>query len=239
MVFLPWVKWPRHVDFDRPQDEGLTGTINYYLRTEEKVKVGVWHVLPEKLIAESEGKSKSWFDDQLKNSGIPIILYLHGNTASRARLHRVENYRILRKHYHVICFDYRGYADSSQVIPTKKGVVKDGHAVYDHVRGVSGGNVPIVIWGHSLGSAVASAVVSEMQSDKMPTALVLESPFNNIRDEIRFHPFSFLWRKMPFFDWFFTGSLDRSDVAFFSDKCIQNIHLPILMMHAQVINLFI
>ncbi len=67
-----------------------------------------------------------------------------------------------------------------------------------------------------------------------PDALILESPFNNIRDEIREHPMSFLWRKMPYFDWFFAGSLNKSDVAFFSDECIKKIHIPILILHAKV-----
>ena len=40
---------------------------------------------------------------------------------------------------HVVCFDYRGYADSSQeVMPTKRGVVTDGHRVYEHVASLAG-----------------------------------------------------------------------------------------------------
>ena len=35
-----------------------------------------------------------------------------------------------------------------------------------------------------------------------PNGLVLESPFNNIYDEIRNHPMGWIWRKMPYFDWF-------------------------------------
>lgn len=30
------------VDYDRPENEGLPGTHNFYLQTEEHVKVGVW-----------------------------------------------------------------------------------------------------------------------------------------------------------------------------------------------------
>ena len=60
---------------------------------------------------------------------------------SRAREHRVEMYRVLRARLgcHVVCFDYRGYADSSQeVMPTKRGVVTDGHRVYEHVASLAG-----------------------------------------------------------------------------------------------------
>ena len=65
-------------------------------------------------------------------------------------------------------------------------------------------------------------------------ALVLESPFNNIHDEIKLHPMTFLWRKMPGFHWFFAGTLEKNDVGFMSDRQIVDISLPILIMHAKV-----
>ena len=70
-------------------------------------------VLPSDLIEESEKKSekekKDWFETSLSNGPAPIVLYLHGNTGSRAREHRIELYKVLQKlNYHVICFDYRG-----------------------------------------------------------------------------------------------------------------------------------
>ncbi len=180
---------------------------------------------------------------------------MHGNTGSRARAHRVDLYLVLRAlDYHVICFDYRGYADSSPVIPSKRGVITDGRAVLQYIRQWADKS-PILVWGHSLGTAVSSAIVADLVNevatqepargqcastylflplqDKAPSALILESPFNNIRDEISIHPMTFLWRKMPYFHWFFTGSLHKSDVAFFSDKCIQEIHIPILILHAK------
>ena len=61
-----------------------------------------------------------------------------------------------------------------------------------------------------------------------------ESPFNNIHDEIKNHPMSFLWRKMPWFKWFFTGTLTKNDVGFISDQRIGQIYVPILIMHAKV-----
>ena len=56
LIFLPWVKWPKLVDFDRPENEGLEGTRNFYLDVEKGVKIGVWHVLPRSLI--DAGKDK-------------------------------------------------------------------------------------------------------------------------------------------------------------------------------------
>ena len=71
------------------------------------------------------------------------------------------------------------------------------------------------------------------------TFFLTESPFNNIHDEIKNHPMSFLWRKMPWFKWFFTGTLTKNDVGFISDQRIGQIYVPILIMHAKVSAFFI
>ena len=143
-----------------------------------------------------------------------------------------------------------GYADSSPTVPTKTGVVHDAHKVYEYVKSLTGPDAPIVIYGHSLGTAVSTQFVSEVcqaaassgdgtgaaigDNSMLPKALILESPFNNIQDEIKSHPMTFLWRKMPMFDWFFAGTLTKNDVGFMSDQQIVHIHLPILILHAKV-----
>ena len=57
-TFLILVHWPKHINFSDPESEGLSGTINFYLETSPKVKVGVWHILPKSLVIGSEGKDK-------------------------------------------------------------------------------------------------------------------------------------------------------------------------------------
>jgi len=243
MVFLPYVHWPKLIDFEDPESEGLLGARNFYLQTEKNVQVGVWHILPRNLIHQSQGKDRAWFESQLSD-GSPIVIYLHGNTGSRAREHRLHLYEVLQQlNYHVIAFDYRGYADSSPTVPTKTAVVHDAHKVYEHVAGLAGEQAQIVIYGHSLGTAVSCQFVAELCRQNrqngtkgagiMPRALVLESPFNNIHDEIKLHPMTFLWRKMPGFHWFFAGTLEKNDVGFMSDRQIVDISLPILIMHAK------
>jgi len=138
MVFLPYVHWPKLIDFEDPESEGLLGARNFYLQTEKNVQVGVWHILPRNLIHQSQGKDRAWYESQL-SGGSPIVIYLHGNTGSRAREHRLHLYEVLQQlNYHVIAFDYRGYADSSPTVPTKTAVVHDAHKVYEHVAGLAG-----------------------------------------------------------------------------------------------------
>jgi len=55
---------------------------------------------------------------------------------------------------HVITFDYRGYADSTDVPPSETGVVTDGTFVYRWVKELVGqnSNAQLFVWGHSLGT---------------------------------------------------------------------------------------
>ena len=114
---------------------------------------------------------------------------------------------------HVVAFDYRGYADSSKhIAPTETGVVRDARTVYEWLASKAAGKVvysfsletnitnfdlffkvhlshfqiKVIVWGHSLGTAISSHLVADLcQEDQRPCALVLESPFNNIFDEVR------------------------------------------------------
>lgn len=141
-------------------------------------------------VYEAEHK-KRLFESTLRMTRGSVVLYLHGNTGSRGAVHRVELYKILRRlGHHVLAIDYRGYADSSNVPPTENGVVRDALIAYKYLRNIT--NNPIFLYGHSLGTGVSahlSAIIDRMEI-MGPKAVVLESPFNNIRDEIRFHPFS-------------------------------------------------
>lgn len=126
------------------------------------------HSMPEAL------KDKQFVrpEDSLAE-GYPILLYLHGNSGSRAGSHRIELYQILQSlDYHVVTFDYRGefqlfstryncvdelylftgYADSSQdILMCEDGVVTDAVAVYQYIKKHSQES-KVVVWGHSLGT---------------------------------------------------------------------------------------
>lgn len=123
------------------------------------------HVLPRDLVDTFSENTET----SLAN-GNPIVLYLHGNSGSRATGHRVELYKLLQFHnYHVIAFDYRGkftftctcygcidvslgFADSSQVLMSENGATIDAIRVYEYIRLFSGKST-VIVWGHSLGSA--------------------------------------------------------------------------------------
>jgi len=233
LVFLPFVKVPGYINFEDPVSEGIPGSRNFYLDSEPGVKLGVWQILPADLEEESRNKTGDWFLHQLEDERT-VILYLHGNSNNRAGPHRVELYHLLRKmNYHVIAFDYRGYADSTAIAPNETGVVTDAKAVYEWVA-ANAGKSQIIIWGHSLGTAVSSHLVADLCLEaNRPHGLILESPFNNIFDEVRNHKMAWVWSKMPYFDWFFTTALAENDLGFVSDQRIAVIDIPILILHAR------
>lgn len=110
-----------------------------------------------------------------------VVLFHHGNAGNIS--HRLETLALLHRLGLTTCiFDYRGYGLSSGR-PTEPGVYQDSRAVWDMLtaRGVEPGRV--VIWGRSLGSAVAARLARDLAGEGLrPAGLILESAFASIPD---------------------------------------------------------
>ena len=63
---------------------------------------------------------------------------------------------------HVLAVDYRSYGDSSRVALTEASVVEDGRAALAWVEARVGPQVQVILWGHSLGTAIATRYVGFM-----------------------------------------------------------------------------
>ncbi|XP_049293278.1 lysophosphatidylserine lipase ABHD12 isoform X1 [Anopheles funestus] len=181
-----------------------------------------------------ETHQRELFEEALRATTNDVVLYLHGNTASRGAPHRVELYQTLRAlNYHVIAMDYRGYGDSANVSPTERGVVYDALAVYQYITSIT--KNPVYLWGHSLGTGVSTHLLSLLTEMSLPgpRALVLESPFNNIKEEICAHPFSKLYRHLPWFDMLISRPMYNNMLRFESDQHIAEFRQPVLILHAE------
>jgi abhydrolase domain-containing protein 12 len=107
-------------------------------------------MLPKDFDINDAEQKQAFYEDILRKTKDPIVLYLHGNTGTRANGHRIELYRILQRlGNHVIAMDYRGFADSSDISPTEIGCVNDAFAMYRYIKNIT--NNPIFVYGHSLG----------------------------------------------------------------------------------------
>lgn len=106
-----------------------------------------------------------------------VILFCHGNAGNIS--HRLDSLLLFhRLGYSVLIFDYRGYG-RSQGRPTEAGTYRDAEAAWHYLvdkRRIEPGH--IILFGRSLGAAVAAHLATVQQ----PGALILESCFTSVPD---------------------------------------------------------
>jgi fermentation-respiration switch protein FrsA (DUF1100 family) len=105
------------------------------------------------------------------------LLICHGNAGNISEAGRPYHYAGLRAlGLSLFAFDYRGYGES-EGLPTEDGLYRDADAAYHYLRDTL--RVPadrIVVFGHSLGSAVAVELAS-----RVPTAgLILDGALTSV-----------------------------------------------------------
>lgn len=109
----------------------------------------------------------------------PVVLYLHGNGGN------VSNTLDRAKAYHqagwsVLTVDYRGYGRSTPRFPSEEQVYVDAAAAWQYLvedRGISPDR--IVIYGHSLGGAIAIELATQQPE---AGALVVDCSFTSVAD---------------------------------------------------------
>lgn len=263
LVFINFIQWPINVDFDEPSASGIDGARNLSIEYHSKidnceVKIGMWHILPETVYERLKDNIKPpcdkeelnrIFDEELATTSSPIILYCHGNSNSRVANHRIQLYQFFQKmDFHTITFDYRGYGDSTNLKPTEAGVVEDALVVYEWLNSIVGKYTkpPIFVWGHSLGTAISSHLLGNLQELSMtllerntplplPNGLILEAPFNNLADEVAKIPFSKLVTWLPYFEATFVAPFrTNKEQTFKTDEHLsKQKKLPVLILHAK------
>lgn len=198
-VTLTWSK-----DLNVPEQFGFAQhqATPFYISTSDGEKLHAWHVLPLATYIENQaalsaqGREGGLVDDfestvnfQLlrTNKDARLVLYFHGAGGTMASGCRPESYRSLYAadpvNTHILTFDYRGYGKSSGY-PSELGVINDALAITDWALNTAGiAPEHIAIYGQSLGSAVAIALVDEY-ARKHPeirfAGLVVTATFSNI-----------------------------------------------------------
>ena len=125
----------------------------------------------------------------------PWVLFFHGNAATIAARVNIAHYTELRKlGVSIMAPEYRGFG-GLEGVPTEAALAVDARAAYDYLRTVR--KVPasrLVIYGWSLGSAVAVTLASEVEA----AGLILEgapaSLVNIGRQQYPFFPVRLMMR---------------------------------------------
>ncbi len=107
---------------------------------------------------------------------LATLLFCHGNAGNVS--HRLENvYYLLQTGLQVLLFDYRGYGHSSGQ-PTEEGLYRDALNAWAHlVQRPDTAGTPRVVFGRSLGGAVAVELATRVEVD----GLIVESTFTSIQ----------------------------------------------------------
>ena len=117
----------------------------------------------------------SWFIPAEEQRG--VLLFCHGNAGNIS--HRLESIRIFHDlGLSVLIFDYRGFGQSEGSV-SEEGTYLDAEAAWDHLieeRGVDPSE--IVLFGRSIGGAVAAHLAARQQAG----ALILEFSFTSLTD---------------------------------------------------------
>ncbi len=114
------------------------------------------------------------------------LIYCHGNAGNIGTIAWVA-VDLTRLGLNVFVFDYRGYG-RSQGIPSEQGTYRDARAAYEVVRARHGQteNPPVVVYGHSLGGAIAI----QLALDRPVSGLIVESAFTSTAEIGRyFYPY--------------------------------------------------
>ena len=115
------------------------------------------------------------------------VLYLHG-TFRHAWQNLGKAAPMLKAGLDVSLPDYRGWGASSPLVPSEQTIHADAWAVWQALQAASAarpaGQRPVrwIIYGHSMGSAVAVQLAQRLRGTQAYCALVLESAFTSFPD---------------------------------------------------------
>lgn len=178
-----------------PTDWGLAYE-DVWLEAADGVRLHGWYLpRPREVFGVSAGG-----DPRPQTSSRRVLLFFHGNAGNIS--HGQASLEIFhRLGLDVLTLDYRGYG-RSEGRPSEAGIYRDARAAWHHLveaRGVAPAD--IVLFGRSLGGAVAAELASQVQ----PGALILESTFSSARDMVQ--------GLYPFLSWLIVRRFDLDTVA--------------------------
>ncbi|MGF6170988.1 fermentation-respiration switch protein FrsA (DUF1100 family) [Pseudomonas moraviensis] len=164
-----------------------------------------------------------WWPAERANA--PAILYLHGVRWNlTGQLFRIEQLRAAG--YSVLAIDYRGFGQSKGDLPSESSVYEDARVAWERFQLLQPDPNKRLIYGHSLGGAVAIDLAAELGKNAarnhtpLPVrGLVIESTFTSLADVAA----AVAKTSLPV-RWLLSQKFDSIDK-------IADIHMPLLVVH--------
>lgn len=155
----------------------------------------------------------------------PAILYLHGVRWNlTGQLFRIE--QLHAQGYSVLAIDYRGFGQSRGELPSESSVYEDARVAWERFQLLQPDPGKRLIYGHSLGGAVAIDLAAELGqqavAEHLPPpvrGLVIESTFTSLADVAA----AVANTSLPV-RWLLSQKFDSIDK-------IADIHMPLLVVH--------
>ncbi len=145
---------------DRAGWKQPTGALDVWLKTTDGVRL------------------HAWLFEAKEQPALATIIYFHGNGGNISDVGWVGE-SLSSRGFGVLLLDYRGYGRSEGDVGGETGLYADADAAYEYVTKVRGVRPSrVVLYGQSLGTAVAVDLASRRQS----AALILESGFSSASD---------------------------------------------------------
>ncbi|XP_066151181.1 lysophosphatidylserine lipase ABHD12-like [Euwallacea fornicatus] len=193
------------------------------------LQLGLWHMLPTSLAVDAIYEESYDFKAALRNSNFSVLLYFHGTGEDRSQ--SWQKYQLFRDFFHVIAFDYRGYGDSQEGPMFERNIVNDCVQVYKWVQERT--DSPIYVWGHSLGTPLATGTLTQLGESANVTGVILEAAFTSFRDELYHHPYTKYFSWLPWFESTIVNPLTNNGFIFNTSAHVLSLTCPIMFMHAK------
>ena len=166
----------------------------------------------EKVYIPSDNKLVAWHFK--KNAKFKTLLFFHGNAGKiDNRIYKLNEFSKLNINY--LIFAYRGFS-GNEGEPTEKGLYKDARAVKYWLNLNNIQDNEIILYGESLGTAIAVDLAKEFDF----SGIILESPFTSMQKLAKIY-YPYLPIKLLLKDKYKT------------DEKMQSISSSILVMHGK------
>ncbi|XP_023341853.1 monoacylglycerol lipase ABHD12 isoform X2 [Eurytemora carolleeae] len=200
-------------DLANPENYKLENTVNIYFKGYKDMneRIGGWFISPEKAdyqFCKKDSCPDNIFKSPKLSKEDTVFLLLHGNAKNRGASHRIAAYKTFQRlGFYTLTIDYR------------------------ELRENLGDDFKLVLYGHSMGSGIAThATVLGQEEGLRIDGVLLDSPFHSIgwtlnRSRIATFIESILGVE---------SMLAEYDILFNSINWVKQIRVPVRILHAEV-----